>query len=28
MAQARARLAVEQALRETILALLARSPPD
>lgn len=28
MAQARARLAVEQALRETILALLARSPPN
>lgn len=27
MAQARARLSVEQALRETILALLARSPP-
>lgn len=28
MAQARARLAVEQALRETILTLLARSPPQ
>ena len=28
MAQARARLAVEQALRETILALLSRSPPQ
>ncbi len=28
MAQARARLAVEQALRETILTLLARTPPQ
>lgn len=28
MAQARARLAVEQALRETILTMLARSPPN
>lgn len=28
MTQARARLAVEQALRETILTLLARSPPN